>query len=559
MKAIIYTRVSTQEQKDGYSLRQQKGALEEWCKKNGYDVLDVIQDTDSGSHLQRPGLDRVRDLVDSGGVDRVVAQDLDRFARDDVYVGLLKKELNRNNTKLIALNQRSDGSAEGEMTDKLLGVVASFERQMITRRTTRGRLQKAKEGKVPNTANYGFDNEDGRYVINDDMKVIHFLFHAVANHESLYSVAKRLNEQGIKSPRGGKIYGSSLRKYITNDVYKPHTFDELSSIVSPEVLSKLDPNKTYGIHWYNTKHVEYEKTSDYRMKQVKKQFKPKEEHIAIPVTDAGIPREIVEKARANLHDKSWQISKQNDRFFELSGGVAKCNVCGRNMTTTARKYPKKNGEQGVNYYYTCKNEFCEHRNKFHRVDVLEGLAIEVLQDLCSDGSLIKQAVLDHFDTKKKKLSNPHDNIQDVTEQISNLETKRERLLDLYVEGDISKDVWQSRSDTINSQISEAESHLQRLSRTSKAIEEIERGKQILMDLFEVGYWYEIGLTEHTPFYVDEHGNEHGTDQENYGWKEKGAPTRNRIYKDVGLKVQVTREDAWVEIGGSTFCPHENCS
>jgi hypothetical protein len=368
-----------------------------------------------------------------------------------------------------------------------------------------------------------------------------------------------LNERGIKSPRGGYIYGSSLRKYILNDAYKPYPYDELSAIVSPEVLSKLNPEKTYGIVWYNTKSIEYEKTSDYRMKQVKKVLKPKEDWIAIPVTNAGIPRDVVDRARANLHDRSWQISKKNDRFFELSGGVAKCNVCGRNMSTTARKYPKKNGEQGVNYYYTCENQFCEHKNKFHRVADLEGLAIGVLWDLYSDDSMIKQTVLEHFDTEKRKIRNPHDNIQDVTAEIVKLEAKRERVMDAYFDGRISKEGMESRTDTINSQISKAERNLERLSETSKAAEDIERRRNALLSLLEIGYRYELGLTDDVPFYVDEHGNENGTDQENYGWKETGAPTRNRIYKDVGLKVQVTREEAWVEIGGSIFCPHENCS
>jgi hypothetical protein len=234
--------------------------------------------------------------------------------------------------------------------------------------------------------------------------------------------------------------------------------------------------------------------------------------------------------------------------------LAFCFGCGRNMSTTARKYKSREY-----YYYVCKNSLCPNDNKCHRVADLEDKAIQILQDLSSDGTLIKQTVLEHFDIEKRRVRNPHYNIQDVTVQISELGAKRERLLDLYVEGDISKDVWQSRTDAINSQITEAENDLQRLTRTSKALEDIEHRKQNLMGLFEIGYRHDIGLTEYTPCYVDEHGNEHGTDQENYGWKETGAPTRNRIYKDLGLKVQVTREEAWVEIGGSTFCPQENCS
>jgi hypothetical protein len=464
-------------------------------------------------------------------------------------VPILKDRFKKRGTKLYALDWKSDGSPSGDLMDSILGDVASFERRMIALRTTRGRLQKAREGRVPNAANYGFDNVDGRYVVNADMKVIHSLFHAIANHESLYSVAKRLNELGVRSPRGGHIYGASLRKYVLNDAYKPHTLDELSAMVSPEILSKLDPQKTYGVVWYNTKSIEYERTPDYRTKQVKKTFKPKEEWIAIPVTDAGIPREIVERARANLHDRSWQISKKNDRCFELSGGVAKCNVCGRNMSTTARKYPKKNGEQGVNYYYTCKNEFCNHKNKFHRVADLEDEAIGVLRDIYGDGSRIKGAVLKHFDDEARKLRDPHQSIEDLTAHVSKLKAKRSKLLDLYLEDSFTKDELNEQAQTLDNQIAEAERQLGKFRDNHKTLREIEGLRREIMEaVVDDQYCYHLGLEQY-----DYDGTPAGN------WKVEGAPTRNHLYKDIGLKVQVRREDAWVEIGGSAFCPQKNFS
>jgi hypothetical protein len=323
----------------------------------------------------------------------------------------------------------------------------------------------------------------------------------------------------------------------------------LSLVVSPEVLSKLDPNESYGVLWYNTKHIEYEKTPDYRTKQIKKTFKPEEERIAIPVTDAGIPRRIVEKARANLHDRSWQISKKNDRFFELSGGVAKCNVCGRNMSTTARKYPKKNGEQGVNYYYTCKNEFCNHKNKFHRVADLEDEAIGVLRDIYGDGSRIKGAVLKHFDDEARKLRDPHQSIEDLTAHVSKLKAKRSKLLDLYLEDSFTKDELNEQAQTLDNQIAEAERQLGKFRDNHKTLREIKGLRREIMEaVVDDQYRYHVGLEEH-----DYDGTPAGN------WKVEGAPTRNHLYKDIGLKVQVRREDAWVEIGGSAFCPQKNFS
>ena len=81
-RAILYTRVSTEEQaRSGFSLAQQLEALREYVAREGYEVLEeVIDPGQSGASLERPGMDRVQDLVTAGGVSIVLAQDRDRFA-----------------------------------------------------------------------------------------------------------------------------------------------------------------------------------------------------------------------------------------------------------------------------------------------------------------------------------------------------------------------------------------------------------------------------------------------------------------------------------------------
>src|SRR5919199_6791426 len=93
-KAILYARVSTDEQaRSGYSLSQQLEALRGYAVQEGYEVLEEVVDPgQSGASLERPGMDRVRDLVAAGGVSVVLAQDRDRFAREPAYHYLLKRE-----------------------------------------------------------------------------------------------------------------------------------------------------------------------------------------------------------------------------------------------------------------------------------------------------------------------------------------------------------------------------------------------------------------------------------------------------------------------------------
>jgi site-specific DNA recombinase len=149
-RAILYARVSTDEQaRSGYSLAQQLEVLREHAAAEGYEVFEEVEDAgQSGASLERPGMDRVRDLVAAVGVAVVLAQDRDRIAREPAYHYLLRKEFEEYGTKIRTLNDRGDDSPEGELTDGILDQLAKFERAKVAERTRRGKLQKARQGKV---------------------------------------------------------------------------------------------------------------------------------------------------------------------------------------------------------------------------------------------------------------------------------------------------------------------------------------------------------------------------------------------------------------------------
>ena len=113
--AILYARVSTDEQaRSGHSLAQQIEALRAYTTREGYEILEEVKDPgQNGASLERPGMDRVRDLVAAGGVSVVLAQDRDRFAREPAYHYLLRKEFVEHGTKLRALSDRGDNTPEG--------------------------------------------------------------------------------------------------------------------------------------------------------------------------------------------------------------------------------------------------------------------------------------------------------------------------------------------------------------------------------------------------------------------------------------------------------------
>ena len=130
---VAYCRVSTDEQaRSGYSIADQEEALRAWCTDNQHELLEVVKDEGhSGAYLERPGLDRVRDLVEEGGVSVVVAQDADRITREAHHRMLLHDEFERRGCKLIALDDWGDDSHERQLLKFMKGWVSKGERLKI--------------------------------------------------------------------------------------------------------------------------------------------------------------------------------------------------------------------------------------------------------------------------------------------------------------------------------------------------------------------------------------------------------------------------------------------
>ncbi|HZY66105.1 MAG TPA: recombinase family protein, partial [Rubrobacteraceae bacterium] len=186
------------------------------------------------------------------------AQDRDRFSREPAYTYLLKREFEEYGTKMRSDNDRGDESPEGELTDGILDQLAKFERAKTAERSRRGKLQKARSGKVVggHPVNYGFRMNaarDGYEVDEERMAIVRRIFRMVGvEGVSTHGVTKRFEAEGVPNPAGSKYWSKRIIKaFLLDDLYKPHTFEEIARLVSTEAASKLDPDKEYGVWWFN--------------------------------------------------------------------------------------------------------------------------------------------------------------------------------------------------------------------------------------------------------------------------------------------------------------------
>jgi site-specific DNA recombinase len=403
-RVILYARVSTDEQaRSGYSLSQQLEALREYAAREGYEILDQVTDPGkSGATLDRPGLDQVRDLVAAGGVWAVLAQDRDRFAREPAYLWILRKELSEHGCKLRALNDCGDDSAEGMLTDGILDQVAKYERAKVAERTRRGLLQKAREGKVIKgpKANFGFrfnETDDVLVIYEPEMRIVEKIFSMAASGMGPKAMQTRLYAEGIPSPTGKAMWPHRILKVqmVLNDLYKPHTYDEIAPLLSGEVAARLDPNKSYGIWWYNRRNVTKSYDSETDGAQCKRyvtrtsvRTRDEKDWIAVPVP-AYLPRKLVDQARLMIESRTGLERKHQARQWELKG-ILRCS-CGQNMITNTSHHK---GE--AYHYYRCKRasaygpDACPQR--MIRIDRVEPLLRDFVFGVLSDPDTIRRGL-----------------------------------------------------------------------------------------------------------------------------------------------------------------------
>ncbi len=503
-KAILYCRVSTQEQAEhGYSLRQQIERLREYAAAEGYEVLEEVTDPgQSGAYLQRPGLDRVRDRVEDAAVSVVLAQDADRITRDPAHRAFLDEELERRGTRLVALDDWGDDTHEGELLRYLKGWVSKGERMKTTERTRRGKLRKAKEGKVIaiHTPNYGFrynDSRDGYEVEEESMRVVCRIFEMIGGeHRTLYAVKRTLEREGVPTPNGGKFWTAKvIRQYILDDVYRPHLVGEIMGMVdagqmAPSVAAALDKDRSYGVWWYNRRHCTQEQTAisgGNGQRAYKKRstytYRPQTEWVAVPVPGSGIPRETAEAAREAVRDNRAP-SAAGHRVWELSGGILHCGRCGHNMMIHSTTAPRANGRL---FYYRCRKrnrdgaQACSH-GKCHRAEEMESRVWDLVSGLLKDPERLRGGLEAMIEAERAGLrSNPDQEFEAWTAKLAEAEDERRGYLRLAAKGRITDEELDEALTELEDTRRTAEREMAALTSRKETLEQLERDKDALLE------------------------------------------------------------------------------
>jgi site-specific DNA recombinase len=334
MKAVAaYVRVSTQRQAQSQSIEQQLERLRAHLRGQGEELTSEAifrDDGYSGATLNRPGLDRLRDAVRAGEVERVLVTDPDRLARNYVQLMVLLEELERAGCEVAFLDRPMGRDPQDQLLLQIRGAVAEYERTLITERMRRGRQAKLRAGcLLPWTRPpYGYRLDPDRprdpagvTVEAAEAAVVRELFAGyVEDHASLFSLAKHLHALGIPSPTGRPRWSpTTLRGLLTNPTYTGQVYAGRWRARAPRTRRSA----THPIGRPSDSPVPV----------------PPAEWLPVAVIPALVSEERFAQAQAKLARNRAFARRHNTAHAYLLRALVSCGVCRSGCPCAARSTP----------------------------------------------------------------------------------------------------------------------------------------------------------------------------------------------------------------------------
>lgn len=141
-----YTRVSTDEQVNGYGLDAQRDTVDQEAARRGWTVEHFADEGVSGKSIG-PKLQEVLQLLASGQGDGLVVAKLDRLSRSIVNASNIIEAAQRQGWSLVILDLGVDlTTAAGRMQAMMLVNFAQYERELISERTKSALAAKKRRG-----------------------------------------------------------------------------------------------------------------------------------------------------------------------------------------------------------------------------------------------------------------------------------------------------------------------------------------------------------------------------------------------------------------------------
>jgi site-specific DNA recombinase len=398
-KAIAYFRVSTDMQKEDLSLETQEKGGEIFARDNNIEIVKKFTDVMSGGNRNRKGFIEAQKYLEEnqGEIDYFIAYDVSRIARDAFAFLSLFNKLNLLNVKLKLINNPTldSDSPMGKLILTILAAIFEFFRFDNADRVRDNMIVKVKEGKRMNNAPYGYRIIDKKMVI-------------VPEEAELikYIYQEYLKGHGIVALE--RMTGkdrSTIKQWLNNKVYAGYN-----------IFGKRKMNKTTFKPMKNP--------DETKIVEAKGDWEP--------IIDIDTWEKVANRMSLNQELRMRNIEKTS---YLLSGLLF--HTCGSKFRGNA-------GRKGT-YYYRCTG--CSRNIKSDTLDK------KVLDEL------FNSEFLDELNKIPLENNNKDNELKKLKAQKSKLKTREENLIELYADGDITKEQFKSKKVDIQNSLIDIEAKI----------------------------------------------------------------------------------------------------
>ncbi|WP_245676738.1 recombinase family protein [Bacillus solimangrovi] len=415
---MIYRRVSTDMQREeGFSLQAQKLRLEAYAQSQGWTIIEDYSDEGfSAKNIERPALQSMISDMKQKKFDIILVYRLDRFVRSVLDLHELLILMEQYDVKFKSATEVFDTtSATGRMFITIIATLAQWERETIAERVFESMLKRSEQGKRNGAPPpYGYDIINGNLIPNiDEAKWVRYIFHRYPINGS-QNIAKQLNKKGVKTKKNEVWSDFSIRYILRNPIYAGFVrwnhrtiTGGKSKYTGNEVITKVDQDN----------------------------FEPL------------VDQETFAEAQKIMKERS-NIAFRSDNHYPFSG-VAKCANCGKPFTGAFKKRRKG----GVYRFYKCAGRF-----KFGICD------IQTIAEEAIEKALLDSLVIDNNDSSIPEVElfqEEYIDEEEIHKRTQQLQIKKERAEELYIEGNISKQRYQKIIEVVKDEELELTEIIQR--------------------------------------------------------------------------------------------------
>ena len=409
MRIATYTRISTDEDRQPFSLGAQEERLEAYARsQDSWRIVRRFTDQASGATLDRPGLRQALSEASAGVYELLLVYRVDRLSRSVRQLAQTAEELERSNVALRSATEPFDTSSPaGKMMLQMLGVFAEFERATIVERITAGMERAASQGRwVVGKVPYG-------YLRDKATKLIH-------PHEAQADVVRRIFAMYVE----GRMGAESIAKVLNAE---GHRTKNGQVFARPIVLSIL-ANPIYA---------------------GKIEFRG--------VTHPGLHEAIVDAA--TFEAAGWILAERGESQAlrrahpteYLLSGVIRCGRCRRAYVGTSA-----HGRKGLYHYYVCSTRYrygTEHcSGERLPKDALEEAVIGQMQEVYANSPLIERALADAKVEDGEPAEDTHRRLAGIRQQLAGAKRSLDRYFAAFEEGSLSPADCQERIAKLKARI-----------------------------------------------------------------------------------------------------------